>query len=384
MGERQTEIVIIGGGVIGTSIAYHLARRGAQVTLVERADLAAQASGASAGGVRQINRDPREMPLAMRSIERWRTLEAELEADVEYRMGGQLYVTEDETDVSLLKEKVAQQQALGLEVHFVEGDELREIAPNLAPTVQWGMTTYNDGQASAPQTTRAFAIAAERHGASIQTGTDVRSIQCSGSRISGVETTSGPIACDRLVLAAGAWSPPLARQLGIELPVTTMGLQMMSTAPAGPMLAQTVGAVRRKLSLKQVPDGSFVIGGGWPGDVDVERGFGTTRLSSIRGSIEHATAIMPALGSLPLQRVWIGLEALAIDGIPILGGLPGIDNVTIATGFSGHGFALSPIVGQLLSELIVDGAPSIPLDDFSFDRFASMDPAMRFPDWQAG
>jgi sarcosine oxidase subunit beta len=209
-------------------------------------------------------------------------------------------------------------------------------------------------------------------------------IQSSGSSITGVETTSGPIACDWLVIAAGAWSGTSTRQLGVELPVTTMGLQMMSTGPSEPLLAQTVGAVRRKLSLKQTPDGRFVIGGGWPGEVDMERRVGTTRMSSIRGSIEHSTAILPVLNSLPLHRTWIGLESLAIDGIPILGGLPGIDNVTVATGFSGHGFAISPIVGQVLSESIVDGLPSMSLDAFAFDRFASMDPAIRFPDWQAG
>jgi sarcosine oxidase subunit beta len=379
-----TEIAIIGGGVIGTSIAYHLARRGARVTIIEREELAAQASGASAGGVRQINRDPREMPLAIRAIERWGTLGAELEADVDFRMGGQLFVAEDEADVPILKERLSQQQALGLDVRFVAGMELREIAPNLAPTVQWGIATFNDGQASAAKTTLAFAAAAERLGASIRTATNVTAIQSSGSSITGVETTSGPIACDWLVIAAGAWSGTLTRQLGVELPVTTMGLQMMSTGPSEPLLAQTVGAVRRKLSLKQTPDGRFVIGGGWPGEVDMERRVGTTRMSSIRGSIEHSTAILPVLNSLPLHRTWIGLESLAIDGIPILGGLPGIDNVTVATGFSGHGFAISPIVGQLLSESIVDGSPSMSLDAFAFDRFASMDPAIRFPDWQAG
>lgn len=109
-----------------------------------------------------------------------------------------------------------------------------------------------------------------------------------------------------------------------------------------------------------------------------------TRLASIWGSIEHASAILPLLGRLPLQRTWIGLEALAINEIPVLGTLPGTNNVTFAAGFSGHGFALSPIIGQLLGELILDGAPSIPLDAFAFDRFATLPPDTEFPDWQAG
>jgi sarcosine oxidase subunit beta len=324
------------------------------------------------------------MPLAIRSIERWHSLEEELEADLEFRMGGQLLVAETEGDAEELKRRVRAQRELGLNIRFVEGSELRHIAPDLAPNVKWGAYTDNDGQASAPKTTYAFAAAANRRGARLLTDTLVSSISHQAGKVSGVETTAGNIACDWLVLAAGAWNPVLARQLGIDLPITTMALQMMSTGPHTPVLAPTVGALGRKLSLKQVPNGNFVIGGGWPGDIDFERRVGTTRLESIRGSIEHSSAILPHLGSLPLERVWIGLEALAVDEIPILGALPGIENVTLAAGFSGHGFALSPIVGQLISELIVDGEASISIDAFSFNRFADMDIAAIEPEWQAG
>jgi sarcosine oxidase subunit beta len=384
LAQPGSEVVVVGGGVIGTSIAYHLANTGCKVTLVERDQLATQASGASAGGVRQLGRDPREMPLAIRSIERWHSLEEELEADVEFRMGGQLLVAETEGDAEELKRRVLAQRDLGLNIRFVEGLELRHIAPDLAPHVKWGAYTDNDGQASARKTTLAFAAAASWRGARLLTDTLVSSISLQAGKVRGVETTAGNIACDWLVLAAGAWNPVLARQLGIYLPITTMALQMMSTGAHTPVLAPTVGALGRKLSLKQVPNGNFVIGGGWPGVIDFERRVGATRLESIRGSIEHSSAILPLLGSLPLERVWIGLEALVVDEIPILGALPGIENVTLAAGFSGHGFALSPIVGQLLSELIVDGEASVSIDAFSFNRFADMDIAAMEPEWQAG
>lgn len=384
MTNQSTEIAIVGGGVIGASIAWHLARRGANVTLIERDRLAGQASGASAGGVRQLSRDPREMPLAIASVARWRTLEAELETDVEFRASGQLRVAEHEDEAPLLQQQAADHQAQGLDIRFVEGDELRRIAPDLAPGIEWGFHTTNDGQASAPLTTKAFAAAAERAGARLLTGTDVTGIVRRGGRIVGLETNAGPIACDWLMLAAGAWSAPLASQFDVSLPLTTMALQMIAVGPFDPVLAPTVGAVGRRLSLKQAPSGKFIIGGGWPGDIDAGGRSGTTRLASIRGSIEHATAILPLLAGLPLQRTWIGLEALAIDEIPILGPLPGVDNVTIAAGFSGHGFALSPIVGQLLSELIVDGIPSIPLDAFSYVRFTNLTADTEFPAWQVG
>jgi sarcosine oxidase subunit beta len=163
-----------------------------------------------------------------------------------------------------------------------------------------------------------------------------------------------------------------------------MALQMMAVGPHEHVLDQTVGAVGRRLSLKQVPTGEFVIGGGWPGDIDAGGRMGTTRLASIHGSIEHSSAILPLLSGLPLARTWIGLEALTPDEVPILGPAPGVENVTLATGFCGHGFALSPIIGQLISEQIVDGTPSIPLDAFHLDRFANLGPNPTFPNWQAG
>jgi len=378
------EIAIIGGGVVGTSIAYHLAKRGACVTLIERDQLAAQASGASAGGVRQNGRDPRELPLAMAAIKRWHTLEDELEADVEFRMGGQMLVTESADAIPAIQQFIEDQRSRGLTLEYVEDPLLHELAPGLSPNVVAGLHTADDGQASAPLTTRAFGAAAERLGAKVLTGTTVTGIIHAGGKITGLETSAGPIACDWLVLAAGAWSPGLAQQIGLQLPIKTMALQMLATAPAPHMLDQTVSAINRRLSLKQVPNGSFVIGGGWPGDADLDTRTGTTRMDSIRGNIEHATAIFPALKSLPLQRFWIGIEALAYDEVPILGPIPGFANATLATGFSGHGFALSPIIGQLISELIVDGTPSISLDAFRVDRFNNLPSPLAWPEEQAG
>ncbi|MCC6704423.1 MAG: FAD-binding oxidoreductase [Thermomicrobiales bacterium] len=379
-----TEIVIIGGGVMGTSIAWQLAQKGAKVTLLERDQLAAQASGATAGGVRQLGRDARELPLAIASIARWQTLEDELEADVEFRRGGQLLVTEDPALIPELEQRVADEQARGLSIRLVQGDDFHAIAKGFAPGIEAGITTDNDGQASGKRTTRAFGAAAERAGATIKTGVTVTGLVQSDGRVTGVETAEGTIAADLVILAAGAWSRRLAETIGVRLPLSTMGLQMMATGPAEPMLAQTVGALNRHLSLKQTPDGRFVIGGGWPGDFNLDTATSSSRMSSIRGSIEHASAVYPVLGALPLDRVWVGIEALCYDEVPIIGPVAGLDGLIIATGFSGHGFALSPIIGQLVSELIVDGAPSISLDAFALSRFDGLRENLEFPDHQAG
>lgn len=133
---------------------------------------------------------------------------------------------------------------------------------------------------------------------------------------------------------------------------------------------QVIGALNRHLSLKQIPTGNYVIGGGWPGDPNLETNLATARHESILGSIVDSSAIFSDLRGARLERVWVGIEGETVDQVPILGPLPGLDNITVATGFSGHGFALSPIIGQVLSELIIDGKPSIPIDELAFARFA--------------
>ncbi len=319
MGTLTSDVVVIGGGVVGTSIAYHLARRGAGVTPLERDRLASQASGATAGGVRQVNRDSREVPLAIASIRRWHTLEDELEADVENRMGGQLSVADNERNAILLSEKVAREQEFGVEARFVDGPELRELAPHLAPRFKWGMHTANDGQAGGSLTTEAFGAAAARLGAKIRAGLTVISIAHAGDRVVGVETDGRRITCDWLIVAAGAWSRKLVQSVGFHLPTTMMALQMISVGPGEATLAPTLGALDCRLSLKQTPGGSFVIGGGWPGNVDTERRVGTSRLDSIRGSIEHATAILPPFGHShssvygPASRRWRWTACRSLD-----------------------------------------------------------------------
>ena len=383
MNAGANEIVVIGGGVIGCSIAWHLAMKGAGVTLLEQGALASGASGASAGGVRQQGRDLRELPIAIRAIARWEQLEQELDADLHYRREGHLTVIEHEDDMPAVEAGVAAQREVGLALDIVTGADLRELAPGLAETVIAGTYSPNDGHANPILTTQAFARAAAREGATIRTGVAVTGIDVSGGRVTGVVTDAGPVRCDHLVVAAGLWSPLLAGPLGIDLPITGFAPQMIATDPMPMQLRQVLGARSRLLSLKQVPSGNYVIGGGWPGDIDLPAGVATPRLESITGSIHDASAIWPALAGAKMERVWVGVEALAADEVPILGPLPGVDALTLAAGFSGHGFALSPAIGELIAGQIVDGAPALPLDALGFDRFAGA-PVPAAPGGRAG
>jgi sarcosine oxidase subunit beta len=370
---RSPEIVVVGGGVTGASIAWHLARSGARVTLVEERGIAAAASGASAGGVRQQGRDPREMPLAIAAIARWTELERELDADLHYYREGHLVVYEREVDLLVARTRLAEQRALGLEIELVEGADLRELCPGLAPHIVAGTYTPSDGHADPVATTRAFAHAARREGAELRLGVRVTGLQRVGDRITGVETSDGVIDAEHVVLAAGAWTRDLAGLLGVDLPIEPAGLQMILGRPMSKQLRQVVQAHDQPLSLKQLRDGNYLIGGGWPGDIDMKTAVGATRSESIDGSLRTAAAIFPAIAEMEIERSWVGIEGIALDAIPVIDRLPGYDGCTVAAGFSGHGFALSPISGQLVAEWVLDGSPSLSLDAFSAGRFASLD-----------
>ncbi len=384
MAQRRTEVAIIGGGVMGSSIAYHLARRGVDVMLLERGDIPCAASSASAGGVRQQGRDLRELPLAVASIARWENLEEELGADVHYRREGHVTVTENPDEVADFLPWMENQRQLGLEIDLVEGDDLRELIPGIAPQVRAGAYSPADGHANPILTTQAFANAAQRFGAVVRAHTTVTAIEHQGGNVTGVLTEDGPIACDLVVLAAGAWSMELAAPLGVTLPAIARAPQMIATSPMPALLHQVVGARGRMLSLKQVPSGNYVIGGGWPGTVHLDRRIALPWYGSVRGSLTDSSAIFPELLRSRVERVWVGIEAQTADEVPILGALPGISNLTVATGFSGHGFALSPIIGQVMSELIVDGKPSIEISQLGFERFEGMDLPDEWRELRAG
>lgn len=356
----QTEVVIIGGGIIGSSIAYHLARQGRKALVIERSDIATEpaASWASAGGVRRQGRHPTEARLASEAIARWKTLEEELDADLHYRQGGNLLVAESEVEALYLEHFVKQQQAIGFsDVCLLQRQELHALVPGLAASVIAGSYSPADGQADPPATTRAFARAAQRHGAVYWTETAVLELTRDGGRVTGARTERGVVQAEQVVLAAGAWSDDLARGVGLNLPIRTYALQMLlSTSTSSLTLQPVISAVGRHLSLKQLRDGSFFIGGGWLGDPTPDRRSYMTRASSIEGNWDAARTILPSVGEQNIARAWCGLEAQSIDGIPFIGPTSDLAGLTMALGFSGHGFAIAPAIGRAVADQLAGKA----------------------------
>lgn len=357
--------------MIGSSIAYHLARAGARVVLLDPGSpRPPSASWASAGGVRRQGRDEREWALTAAAWRRWPGLEEELGEDCGFRGGGHLHVAENDEELDRIGRRAEAERAAGLEVELVDGRTARAIAPMLAPTVLGGTWTAGDGQADPRRTTEAFRRAACRHGA-VFIEEEVRELVPRAGRLE-VCARGETVSASWTVLAAGSWTPALARRLGVGLPVRTEGLQMLLSDAAPDRLAPTVGAEGRAISFKQLGDGRFLIGGGWPADVDEEAHTCRLREDSIEGSRRTATELLPSFAGRRIEEAWCGLESVSIDGVPLVGPLPAVGGAYLATGFCGHGFQLSPALGEAVARAL-GGAESPSLAPLSPERLAGLD-----------
>lgn len=354
-GVMARRIVIVGGGLMGLSAAFHLRRAepGARITVLERQRVGAAASGASAAGVRVMGRDPAERALALASLARWPDLDRELEAPTGYRRGGGLRLALDDAAWQAAPAWVAEQRADGVPVELVDADAARRLAPGIALACRGGVHCAMDGQADAMATVRAFATAARRLGARVEEGVGARGLVVERGRVAAVERDDGErLSCDAAIVAAGVWTAALLATVGVRLPIDTRPLQMLLTEPAPVLLGPVIGAFDHRLSLKQLDDGAYLIGGGWPARVTDHAANRYELLDeSVKGSLETARTVYPPLTGRALARGWAGLEAFTPDDLPMIGPVPGIEGLVVAAGFSGHGFALSPLIGDLLSQL---------------------------------
>lgn len=368
---KRSDVVVIGAGIIGASTAYYLRKSGMEVTLVDRKGCNASgiASAATAGGVRHQGRVPSEIPLALYTIKYWKDLEEELDADLHYRQDGMTMVTDDASLIPHLEERVAREQSLGLDIKMVYGSDMHQMISGLSPHMLAGSYCPLDGHADPMRTINAMVVAAGRLGAKVAWHCPVISLVTENNRIIAVKTSKGDIPCQNVVLAAGAWSKPIAETVGIGLPIRPYGLQMMVTVRRPHILDQVLSWVAHGISLKQVPSGGFVIGGGWPGHGDLATY--RTRLDpgSMAKSAQIAVRLFPSLASVPVVRAWVGMEAFCIDELQVLGPVHGIEGLILATGFSGHGFALGPGVGSLIADYLTTGEWPEMLKHFNVSRF---------------
>jgi sarcosine oxidase subunit beta len=359
------DIAIVGAGIVGASCAYFLAERGVSgALLLESGRVGREASGVNAGGVRQQARALHEIPLALEALSLWSDMDERLGAQVEYERRGDLRVIESEADVEPAHATAAIERTAGLTLEWLDGESVRRLVPAIAPHVVGGLFSPTGGQANPLVVASSFGRRARDQGAIVWEGCPVHAVGRDGGGFS-LETANGTVRAERIVLAAGAWTPGLASLLDLHLPISLFIPQMTATVPLPPVLGPVLLGWRRKLSMKQMRSGAVLIGGGklgWGDLVTRQRG---PSEENIRLAALDAVEIVPALRDAHASRSWVGLEGLTPDGMPIIDEL---DGAYVAAGFCGHGFAIGPVVGRLLAEWLVDGKPTLDLSAFALAR----------------
>lgn len=368
------DIIIIGGGISGTAAAYTLARRGVKVHLLERDELAGMASGWTLAGVRQSGRHPAELPLAQAAIRRWEHLHEELDADVEYRQGGNLRLALTEDDLPQIRGVVAEGNAAGIETLFLDRAAVHEIAPALTTNLAGASCCPTDGHANPTLTVQAFAAAAVRHGAIVETGVHVTALTIDGHRITGVETTRGPIAAEMVIVAAGIYTPRLIAPLGLDLPIRVTIVTAIQTIPLPPTLSQVLGVANGGIAGRQEVSGRFrMTGSSVPWGIESLHSPENVRpqLAHVAEAITRSVRVLPGLADVRLAQTWGGLIDQSPDAIPVIERPTGVEGLVIAAGFSGHGFCLGPITGEILADLATTDTTAHPIGAFTIGRFAS-------------
>lgn len=372
---EEADVLVIGGGLHGTSSAFHLARRGASVIVLEADYVARHSSGVNAGGVRTLGRPLPEIPLALMSREIWHALRDTVGDDGGFVPSGQLKIAETDAELDECRERVALLEAHGFtHEKIVDRETVLALEPALAKHVTGGIWVERDGYALPFRTTTAFRLAAQRHGVRFHEGTPVTRIEPRGSRWM-AHTARGVFAAQKLLVAAGAWSGELARQAGEPVPVHPEGLMLMVTHRVAPFCRATLGATGRPLSFKQFDNGTVVIGGKLIGIADLPGRHGEVDFLRLVKSAQTVVDLFPHLRHLGINRAWAGVEAFTDDSLPVISASRTASNLYYSFGYCGSGFQLGPGCGRLVSELMLDGEASLPLDAFRIDRFDAGAPA---------
>jgi sarcosine oxidase subunit beta len=367
----SSSVVIIGGGISGTAAAYELAKRRVSVTLLERGDLASMASGWTLAGVRQSGRHLAELPLAQAAVRRWEHLATELDADVEYRQRGNLRLALTEDDVPTIRRVVENGNAAGIAMTYLPDiDAIHEIAPALTDDLAGASFCPTDGHANPHLAVHAFADAATRHGATIRTGVEVTEIETDGTRATGVRTTTDHIAAETVIVAAGVYTPYLLDPLGIHIPFDTVQVPAVQTVATSPLLDQVLGIPTGGFAGRQEASGRFRLTGfsiPWNATWhDAENVLPT--MTQVQETIAWACRLVPAIRELRMAHIWGGLIDKTPDALPVIERAPEIDGLVVAAGFSGHGFCLGPVTGEILAELATEGRTAHPIEPFARQR----------------
>lgn len=414
----ESEVVIVGGGIVGASTALFLAQKGVPVTLCEKGNLGEEQSNRNWGWVRKMGRDPREIPLMIQAQQIWAQLRQMIGADPGFRVRGITYFCDEEKDLAKYEGWMKAVQSFGLDTRYISSTEIGNFAPGATRKWAGGIHTPSDGFAEPHLATAAIARGAAKFGAKIITGCAVRGFETQGGRVYEAVTEKGRIRCNNVVLAGGSWSTLFARNLSVKVPQLKLLSQVMRTRPiAGGPKGCGSG---KGFGFRERLDGGYNVGMRSAHPVDIvpdnfrylrdympalrnewramkfrigKRSFQEafaraswklderTPFEDIRilrpdpahAILDQATInikqLLPAFKDMVVNErmgAWIDVTP---DAIPIISQVDAIPGFYISTGYSGHGFGIAPAAGQLMSELILGETPSVDPTPFRHSRF---------------
>lgn len=383
---ESTDVVVVGGGIAGTALAYYLARDGVDVVLLDRADLNREASGTNAGSfhiqlaIHQLpaagsaavdtERLLTEAKLNFEAYGVWDRLHEELGASLDVHNTGGWMVAETPEQLQILRDKQQLEEQVGIETEIVTGDELRARAPYLADDLAGASYCPQEGHANPLIAAPLYALRAAEHGAVIRTQTPVTAIEQhpgGGARRFSVHTGAGTIGAHRVVNCGGAWAGELGRMVGLRLPVRREGLHVNVTEPRERVLEPMVQHIGRRLTLKQSSNNTFIIGGGWPTPAAPPPRRYPTAWESAAGNTAVALRVMPLLADVRVVRTWSGVIVFTDDLSPVVGEsqrVPGYHACIASTGFT-----LSPLLARQLAEQMTGSATASPFPpSYALDR----------------
>ena len=398
---RSVDVVIVGGGIVGCSAAYFLARDGLSVALFEKGRIAGEQSGRNWGWVRQQGRSPIELPLMIRSLRLWQELAATLGEDVGFRQGGSLYLAEDADQLAELEQWLAIAREHGLDTRMLSAGELQQVLRSANDRWAGALYTASDARAEPSRATAAIARGAQRAGVRIVSRCAVRGIDQAAGRVHGVVTEHGAVAARTVVCAAGAWTRLFCGSLGISVPQLTVLGTVARTAPTTALLEGEAWSPR--IAIRRRADGGYTVAHGgsfahaltpatfrfagkffpalrqghdslrftfgreffralttpdrWrldtPSPFERERVLDPPPERHVLGQVRHALERwFPEIGAAPFVETWGGMIEASPDVLPIVSESDRLAGFLIATGFSGHGFGIGPGAGKLVADLV--------------------------------
>ena len=382
---RTADVVIVGGGIIGCAIAFYLSRQKVKVVLLEKSGLCSGTSGACDGTVFMQTKKPGpHLRMAMESRKRFNWLQERLPLDFEFEAGGGLVIAESAEELEALRRHVEEQSGVGLDVRLLDSAQLSEIEPNLAETILGAAHSPLDAQVNPLLLTLGFAEAALDLGSDIRAHCPVVALDVENGRIVSVRTKKETISTPVVVNAAGAFASQIARMVGLEVPIEPRRGQLLVTESVPQLIGRVVISGRyilakynpelaaqkgEGLSIEQTASGNLLLGA-----TREFVGFDTsTTYEKLQGIAAQAIRVLPRLKNMMVIRAFAGLRPYTPDGYPFMGPVEQVEGFMMAAGHEGDGIAFAPLMGEIISQLIVDGKTSLMIDEMKASRLTGIE-----------